>query len=76
MLLAHLAYGSYVDLALVKQQGADGVFRKHHARRTDFRRGRKHGMGDHQVVWDKPKKRPEHMNESEFAALPDTLLVP
>lgn len=75
VLLADQAYGSYVDLALVKQQGADGVFRKHHARRTDFRRGRKHGMGDHQVVWDKPKKRPEHMSESEFAALPDTLLV-
>ena len=43
VVLADQAYGSYVDLALVQQQGADGVFRKHHARQTDFRRGRKLG---------------------------------
>ncbi len=49
--------------------------RKHHARHTDFRRGRQHGIGDHQVVWTKPKKRPVHMSESEFASLPNTLEV-
>lgn len=75
VILADQAYGSYIDLALVQQQGADGVFRKHHARRTDFRRGRKQGIGDHQVVWEKPKKRPEQMSQSEFAQIPDTLQV-
>ena len=75
MVLADQAYGSYVDLALVQQQGADGVFRKHQARRTDFRRSRKQGIGDHQVVWQKPKKRPEHMGSSEFAQMPETLPV-
>jgi hypothetical protein len=64
-----------VDLALVQQQGADAVFRKHHARGTDFRRGKKLGIGDHQVWWEKPKQCPKHMSEAEFAALPDTLLV-
>ncbi len=73
--LADQAYGSYVDLALIQQRGADGVLRKHHARHTDFRRGRQHGRGDHQVVWSKPKKRPAHMSESEFASLPNTLVV-
>ena len=73
--LADQAYGSYVDLALIQQRGADGVLRKHHARHTDFRRGRQHGRGDHQVVWTKPKKRPAHMSESEFASLPNTLVV-
>jgi len=75
VVLADQAYGSYVDLALVQQQGADGVFRKHQARRTDFRRGRKQGIGDHQVVWQKPKNRPEHMGSSEFAQIPETLPV-
>ena len=37
VLLADQAYGSYVDLAFVQQQGADAVFRKHHARQSDFR---------------------------------------
>jgi hypothetical protein len=75
VVLADQAYGSYVDLALVQHQGADAVFRKHHARQTDFRRGKKLGIGDHQVVWHKPKQCPKHMNEAEFAALPSTLLV-
>ncbi len=75
VLLADQAYGSYVDLALIQKRGADGVLRKHHARHTDFRRGRQHGIGDHQVVWTKPKKRPVHMSESEFASLPNTLEV-
>jgi Transposase DDE domain len=75
VLLADQAYGSYMDLALVQKQGADAVFRKHHARQTDFRRGRKLGVGDHQVLWEKPKQCPKHMSEEEFAALPDTLWV-
>jgi hypothetical protein len=43
--LADQAYGTFVDLALVQRQGADGVFRKHHARNTDFRQGQKLGIG-------------------------------
>ena len=46
-----------------------------HARQTDFRRGKKLGIGDHQVVWHQPKQCPKHMSESEFAALPSTLMV-
>ncbi len=75
VVLADQAYGSYVDLALVQQQGADGVFRKHHARQTDFRRGKKLGIGDHQVVWPKPQHCPKHMSQAEFAALPATRMV-
>ncbi len=75
VVLADQAYGSYVDLAQVKQQQADGVFRKHHARRTDFRRGYKHGIKDHQVLWEKPKKCPEQMTDEEVEAIPDTLWV-
>lgn len=73
--MADQAYGSYVDLALIQQQGADGMLRKHHARKTDFRTGRKHGIGDHQVTWHKPNRSPEHMSAEAFATLPDTLQV-
>lgn len=41
--LADRAYGSYVDLALVAAQKADGVFRKHQRRHSDFRRGKRLG---------------------------------
>ena len=75
VVMADQAYGSYVDLALIQQQGADGVLRKHHARQTDFRKGRKNGIGDHQVEWHKPKRRPAHMSADELATIPDTLMV-
>lgn len=46
VILADQAYGNYVDLVLVKQQGSDTVFRKKHLRKTDFRREKKLGIGD------------------------------
>ncbi len=39
VILADRAYGNYLDLVLVKQQGADAVFRKNHWRKTDLRAG-------------------------------------
>jgi len=39
VVVADSAYGTYVDLVLV-QAKADAVFRKHHARHCDFRRGK------------------------------------
>jgi Transposase DDE domain len=75
VLLADRAYGNYVDLAMVQQQGAHGVFRKHQARYTDFRRGKRLGAGDHLVTWFKPKKCPKHMTPEQFEALPENLLV-
>jgi hypothetical protein len=73
--LADSAYGTYVDLALVQAQGADGVFRKHHARKTDFRRGQSLGIGDHIVTWQKPERRPKALSAEAFETLPDTLQV-
>ncbi|WP_445252101.1 MULTISPECIES: IS4 family transposase [unclassified Microcoleus] len=75
VILADQAYGNYVDLVLVKQQGADAVFRKNHLRKTDFRRGKKLGIGDHKVVWNKPQQCPNHMTVEEFEALPSSFIV-
>lgn len=73
--MADQLHGSYVDLALIQQQQADGMLRKHHARKTDFRTGKKNGIGDHLVEWTKPKRRPNHMSQEIFDALPETLMV-
>jgi len=73
--LADQAYGTFVDLALVQKQGADGVFRRHHARHSDFRRGKRLGIGDHAVRWPKPSCCPQHMSKEEFAQLPEFLEV-
>ena len=39
--MADQLHGNYVDLALIAQQHADGMLRKHHTRKTDFRTGKK-----------------------------------
>ncbi|MBC6424770.1 MAG: transposase [Hormoscilla sp. SP12CHS1] len=75
VVLADALYGNKVDLALVQSQGADGVFRKNHHRKTDFRRGQKLGIGDRIVTWTKPKKAPNHISAQEWASLLDTLQV-
>ena len=73
--VADSAYGTYADLALVQQNQADGVFRKHHARHCDFRRGKKLGIGDHLVTWQRPQQCPNSMSEEDFAALPEEIEV-
>ena len=75
VIVADQAYGTYVDLVLAQQRGADAVFRRHHRRNSDFRKGKRLGIGDHIVRWYKPKQRPRHMSEAEFAALPESVLV-
>lgn len=75
VVVADSAYGTYVDLALVKSQGADGVFRKHHARGCDFRRGKRLGIGDHLVQWQRPLACPKSMDKAEFEALPESMEV-
>lgn len=73
--LGDSAYGTYVDLSLVQQSGADGVFRKHHARDYDFRRGKRLGKQDHLVVWQRPAKCPTSLPQEIFESLPETLEV-
>lgn len=73
--LADRAFGSYVDLACVKQQQADAVFRCHQRRQCDFHRGKRLGDDDHIVQWFKPKQCPKHMDGQAFAPLPECIEV-
>lgn len=75
VVVADSAYGTYGDLAWVGATGADAVFRKHHARHCDFRKGKKLGIGDHIVQWQRPRQCPQSMSPEEFAALPTALAV-
>jgi len=70
VLLADQAYGNYVDLAWVQRQ-EPMLFSQAPCASNRFSPGKKLGIGDHQVVWHKPKPCPKH-ECSEFAALPTT----
>ena len=48
--MADQLHGTYVDLALIAQHQADGMIRKHHARHTDFRTGKKMALAT--IKWN------------------------
>jgi len=77
VVLADRAYGSYVDLARLRERGVYGVFRLHQRRQPDFRKGRRLGHDDRLVVWERPKQWLASCGVTleAFASLPETLTV-
>jgi len=71
-------FGSYGDIALLSQRGIDSVFRMHHLRKTDFRKGKRlgsKGVYDHLVTWKRPGKGTLRLAPELYAQLPETMLV-
>ena len=65
---------SYFMIALLLPHGVDVVFRLHHLRHYDFRRGRRIGRDDHVVEWQRPQRR-TWMDRATYDALPETMTV-
>jgi len=74
VILADRYFSGWSDIALPQQRGIDLVIRKHQARRTDFRTGKRLGKDDHLVVWRKPQ-RPKWMSAEQYASLPGELTL-
>jgi Transposase DDE domain len=66
--LADRFFCNYWVIADSLNRGVDVVFRMHQTRKTDFRRGRRLGPGDHIVTWPK-SARPDWMSPAEYAAM-------
>ena len=75
IILADRAFCSYGAMAALAHRGIDTVVRLHQLRKSDFRFGRRLGLGDRLVVWTKPKQCPEVWSQDEFARLPEQLPV-
>ena len=65
-------YGNYWMIVLLMQAGVDVCFRKHQARHTDFRRGRRLGKDDHIVSWHRPG-RPPWMSKEMYDSMPKSI---
>jgi hypothetical protein len=74
VLLADRYLCSYMEIALLRQQGVDFVGRMHSQRKVDFRRGEQLSRYDHVVQWSKPA-RPAWMSRKQYAAIPATLSI-
>jgi hypothetical protein len=66
---------SYCVFALLLGKGLDLLTRLHQSRKTDFRRGRRLGRGDHIVEWRKPAQCPPWMLRAVFVRLPAMLTL-
>jgi Transposase DDE domain len=74
ILLADRYYCTYWLVAMAQALGIDVVFRMHHLRDYDFRRGEQLGVEDHVVDWARPQ-RPEWMDLATYATMPLTLTL-
>jgi hypothetical protein len=75
ILLGDRAYGDYVTLAGLPQQGVDVVARLHQARKVDFRRAKRLGHQDGVFVWRKGGTQSTILTPEQWAALPDEIQV-
>jgi putative transposase len=74
VVLADRYFGGWFDLMLLLTRGVHSVVHKHQLRATDFRTGKRLGVDDHEVIWEKPQ-RPAWMTPEQYAQLPETLTV-
>jgi hypothetical protein len=74
LLLADRYYAGYFMLDILTRYNVDIIMRQHQLRKTDFRRGKRLGKGDHIVTWTKPA-RPAGMDQDTYASMPDSLIL-
>jgi hypothetical protein len=74
VLLADRLMCAWTEMVVLKQRGVDCVCRFTSHRKTDFRRGKRLGPGDHIVIWHKPTK-PRTVDREMYDTLPESLTI-
>lgn len=64
LLLGDRVFGSFAIFGALRQRGLHGVFRLHHRRKVDWRKGERLGKYDRLVQWSKPRKLSWWLDES------------
>ncbi len=74
LLVADRYFCSFFLIALLLGRGVQVCARMHHKRHVDFRRGRRLGPHDHQIIWSRPA-RPDWMDTATYDSLPKELVL-
>ncbi len=72
VLLGDRGFGSFAAFCELRRRNLHGVFRLHHGRRVDWRRGQRLGKDDRLVEWRRPPKLPP---TCRLASLPEALTI-
>lgn len=75
LLLADRYYCTWTIIARLIQQGSHMLVQNHAQRKPDFCQGKKLEAKDHLIEWEKPKRKPDWINQSDYDALPDKILI-
>ncbi len=76
ILLGDRAYGDYLTMAALPQQGVDVVARLHGGRKVDYRKATKRlGRHDGLFVWRRPRDPSKLLAADQWRAVPENLLV-
>jgi hypothetical protein len=77
VLVADRLFSGYELIAGLRESGVHFIGRTHHARKVDFRRGRKIAPDQRLVSWKKPRQAPKgsRLDPEQWDALPETLEV-
>jgi hypothetical protein len=77
VLIADRLYSGYEVIAGLRKRGVHFIGRTHHARKIDFRKGRKTGPDERLLTWKKPRQAPKgsQLDAARWEALPDSLEV-
>jgi len=59
--LADRGFSAYTLLGLLLLRSAHGLFRLHHARPSDLRKGKRLGKNDRLMLWFKPARKPPYL---------------
>ncbi len=75
VLVADRLYSSYEVIARLGQREVEFIGRNHHARKCDFRRGRRIGPNERIQVWKKPQQQPalSRLAQEDWALLPEKM---
>jgi hypothetical protein len=77
LMLADRGFSTFTLLALLLSRGVHSLFRLHHARPADLRKGKRLGKNDRLFVWRKPWlwQRPRYLPKAIWKAIPEQLPV-
>jgi hypothetical protein len=73
--VADRGFCSYVLLALLLRRAVHALFRLHHSRPSDLRKGQRLGKNDRLFTWRKPNQRPRWLPQSWWKKIPRELPV-
>src|SRR6266702_2166440 len=68
--VADRGFCSYVLLALLLRRAVHALFRLHHSRPSDLRKGQRLGKNDRLFTWRKPNQRPRWLPQSWWKKIP------